>query len=52
MLYNRPKLLYPFVSSTVFPFLFFLSIGWFCEAGVFGLIGFISPSLSLADGLF
>ena len=30
-----------------FPF-FFLSIGWYCEAGVFGLIGYISLSLSLA----
>ena len=35
-------------SSTLFPFLFFLSIGWYCEAGVFGLIGCISLSPSLA----
>ena len=31
-----------------FPFSFFLSIGWYCGAGVFGLIGCISLSLSLA----
>ena len=31
-----------------FPFLFFLSIGWYCGAGVFGLIGCISLSLSRA----
>ena len=30
-----------------FPFLFFLSIDWYCGAGVFGLIGCISLSLSL-----
>ena len=35
-------------SSTIFPFLFFLSIGWICGAEVFGLIGCISLSLSLA----
>ena len=35
-------------SSTLFPFLFFLSIGWYCGAGVFGLIGCISLSRSLA----
>ena len=29
-----------FLPSTVFPFLFFPSMGWYCEAGVFGLIGF------------
>ena len=28
--------------------LFFLSIGWYCGAGIFGLIGCISLSLSLA----
>ena len=36
------------VSSTIFPFLFFLYIGWYCGAGVFGLIGCTSLSLSLA----
>ena len=35
-------------SSTLFPFLFFLSIGRYCGAGVFGLIECISLSLSLA----
>ena len=32
----------------IFPFLFFLSIGWYRGTGVFGLIGCISLSLSLA----
>ena len=41
-------LLYPFLSSTIVPFLFILSIGWYCAAGVFGLIGCRSLSLSLA----
>ena len=36
------------VFYTIFPFLFFLSIGWYCGAGVFGLIECISLSLSLA----
>ena len=44
MLLYWPKLHYP----TFFPFLFFLSIGWYCGAGVFGLIGCIPLSLSLA----
>ena len=35
-------------SSTIFPFLFFLSIGWYCGPGIFGLIGCSSLSLSLA----
>ena len=39
MLFHWPKLLYPFSSSTIFPVLVFLSIGWYCVAGVFGLIG-------------
>ena len=44
-----PKLLYAYYSlPTLFPFLFFLSIGWYCGAGVFGLIGCTSLSLSLA----
>ena len=46
MLLYWPKLLYPYYS--LFPFLFFLSIGWYCGAGVFGLIGCTSLSLSLA----
>ena len=36
------------LSSTLFPCLFFLSIGWYYRAGVFGLIGCLSLSLSLA----
>ena len=48
MLFYWPKLLYPYYTSTIFPFLFFLSIGWYCEAWVFGGIGCISLSLSLA----
>ena len=35
-------------TYTIFHFLYFLSIGWYCAAGVFGLIGCISHSLSLA----
>ena len=35
-------------SSTIFPFLFFLSICWYCEAGVFRLIGCKSLFHSLA----
>ena len=38
----------PTIVFYFFPFLFFLSIGWYCGAGVFGLIGFIPLSLSLA----
>ena len=38
MLFNRPKLLYPFLSSTIILFLYFLSIGRGCEDVVFGLI--------------
>ena len=33
------KLLDPILSFTIFPFLFFLSIGWYCGAMVFRLIG-------------
>ena len=43
MLFYWPKLLYPYYSLL----LFFLSIGWFCGAEVFRLIGCISLSLSL-----
>ena len=39
MLIYWPNLLYLFLSSTVFSYLFFLSIGWYCGAGVFWLIG-------------
>ena len=35
-------------SSTIFPFFFCLSMGWYCGAGVFGLTGCISLSLSIA----
>ena len=42
------KLLYPFLSSTIFFFLFFLSIGWYCGDEVFGLIEWHSLSSSLA----
>ena len=48
MLLYWPKLLYPYYGLLLFPFFFFLSIGWYCGAGVFGLIGCISPSPSLA----
>ena len=48
MLLYWPKLLYPYYSLLLFSFLFFLTIGWYCGAGVFGLIGCTSLSLSLA----
>ena len=48
MFFYWPKLLYPNYNLLLVSFLFFLSIGWYCEAGVFGLIGCISLSLSLA----
>ena len=47
MLFYWRKVLYPFLSSTIFPFSL-LSIDWYCEAGVFGLIGCRSLSFSLA----
>ena len=28
------KLLYPYLSSTIFPFIFFLSTGWYCGASL------------------
>ena len=39
----------PFGLLLFFSFLFFLSMGWYCGAGVFGLIGcrWLSPSLAL-----
>ena len=49
MLFYWPELLDPYYSLLLFfPFLFFLSIGWYCGADVFRLIGCISLSLSLA----
>ena len=49
MLFHWPKLLDPFLSSIVVDFLYFLSIGWYCGAGVFRLIGckLLLPSLAL-----
>ena len=41
-------LLYPVLSSTIVPFLFFLSIDWYCGVGVIGLIWCGSLSSSLA----
>ena len=38
-LFHWPKLLYPIFSSSFFNFLFFLSLGWYYQAGVFALIG-------------
>ena len=38
----------PSIIFYSFYLLFFLSIGWYCRAGVFGLIGCILLSLSLA----
>ena len=37
------ELLDPFLSSTVSPLLFFLSVGWCCMAGVFGLVDHSQP---------
>ena len=49
MFFYWPMLLYPYYSLLLFsPFLFFLSTGLYCGAGVFGLIVCISFSLSLA----
>ena len=49
MLFHWPKLLQSFLSCTIFPFLLFLCIGWYCGAGVFGAIRCrsLSPSLAL-----
>ena len=38
MLFYCHMPLHPFLSSTIFPFLLYFSIGWFCGAGVFQLI--------------
>ena len=48
ILFYWSKLLDPFLSSTVFPVIFFLSIDCYCGAGVFRLTGCISLSPSLA----
>ena len=48
MLFYWPKMLYPFYNLLLFFPSLLLSIGWYCDAGVFGLIGCISLSLSLA----
>ena len=49
MLLYWPKLLYPYYSLLLFfPFLFFLSIGWYCGAGVFVVIMCTVLSLSIA----
>ena len=47
--FSLTKLLDIFLSSAVFPFLFFLSIGRYCGGEVFRLIGrrILSPSLAL-----
>ena len=53
MLLYWPKLLYPYYSLLLFfPFLFFLSIGWYCGAGFFGLIGCIPLSQPCTADLF
>ena len=39
MIFYRSKLFYPYYSLLFF--FFFLSVGWYCGAGVFGLIGCI-----------
>ena len=53
MLFNWPMLLDPLLSATDFPFLFFLSIGWYCGDEVFRLTGCksLSPSLALPTSL-
>ena len=49
MLFYWSQMLYPYSNLLLFfPFLLFLPIGWYCGAGVFGLIGCISLSLSIA----
>ena len=47
MLSYWPKQIYSFLY-TIFPFLFFLSLGWYCGAMVFRLIGYRSLCLCLA----
>ena len=48
MFFYWPKSSIPTIVICSFSIFFFLSIGWYCGAGVFGLIGCISFSLSLA----
>ena len=48
MLFYWPRCSIPSIIFYSFSLLFFLSIGWYCGTGVFGLIGCISLSLSLA----
>ena len=48
MLFYWPNLLYPTIVFYSFPFFFFLSIDWYCGAGVLGLIRCISLALNLA----
>ena len=48
MLFYWPKLLHIFLSSTIFPFLFFLSVSFYYGAVVFGLIWCRSLTLDLA----
>ena len=49
MLFYWPMLLYPYYRILqFFIFSFFLSIGWYCRASVFGLIGCISLTHSRA----
>ena len=49
MLFYWHSLLYSYYSLLLFfPFSFFLSLSWYCGAGVFGLIRCISLSLSVA----
>ena len=53
MLFYWPKMLCPFYNLLLFFFLlYFLSIGWYCGAGVFGLIGCISLSQPCTANLF
>ena len=48
MLSYWPKLLYPYYSLLLFSRFSSLSIGWYCGAGVFGLMECVSLSFSLA----
>ena len=48
MLFYWPRCSIPSIIFYSFSLLFFLSTGWYCGAGVFGLIGCISLSVSLA----
>ena len=52
MLSYWPTLLYHYYSLLLFFVISSFSIGWYCGAGVFGLIDPISLSLSLAQPTF